>query len=449
MDKNHLFTFLSPLDQGEFMFQQEKSVALFQEAKKYMPGGVNSPVRAFRAVQGDPIFFDRGEGAYLYDVDGNKYIDCVNSWGPLILGYSPPRVIKAIQEEAEKATSFGAPTKLEIELTRLITEVVPSIEMVRMVNSGTEATMSAIRVARAFTGRTKIIKFSGCYHGHGDSFLIQAGSGATTLGSPNSPGVTPSVAADTIIVPFNDIEAIERAYQEFPEDIAGVIAEPVAANMGLVLPQDNFLQKLREVTKKYGSLLILDEVMTGFRLALGGAQEVFDVQPDLTTLGKIIGGGLPVGAYGGRRDIMETVAPLGPVYQAGTLSGNPLAMRAGLETLLSLKEDENFYQKLDEKGAYLEEAIQKDIAKHDYPVHYLRIGSMSCLYFRKEAVRNYEDACASDTTKFGEYFWAMLKEGVYLPPAQFEAVFLSRATEKEELDHIIAASSRSLAKVFS
>ena len=344
------------------MLNLEKSKTLYQKACSVLPGGVNSPVRAFKSVGGDPVFFSHGKGAFLFDVDGNRYIDYVGSWGPLILGYSHPQVVAAIQEEAAKATSFGAPTEVEIELAELVIEMVPSSEMVRMVNSGTEATMSAIRLARGYTGKNKVIKFSGCYHGHGDSFLIQAGSGAMTLGVPNSPGVTPSNAEDTLIAQFNNIAAVKTLIETYSGEIAAVILEPVAGNMGLIPPENGFLQALRNITAQHDILLIFDEVMTGFRVAKGGVQELYGITPDLTTLGKIIGGGLPVGAYGGKKKIMEMVAPVGPVYQAGTLSGNPLAMRAGLETLKIINQP-GFYEDLEKKSAQLEAGIRGNLQR--------------------------------------------------------------------------------------
>lgn len=430
------------------MSKFHKSEQLFQRAQQVMPGGVNSPVRAFKSVGGNPVFFERAEGAYLYDVDGNRYIDYVNSWGPMILGFSHPKIVAAIREEAGKATSFGAPTELEIQLGELVCEMVPSIEMVRMVNSGTEATMSAIRLARGYTGRNKVIKFSGCYHGHGDSFLIQAGSGATTLGVPNSPGVTPQTAADTLIANFNDIASVEAQISANPDSIAAVIVEPIAGNMGMVTPQDDFLAKLRRVTSENGILLIFDEVMTGFRVAAGGAQEIYDIHPDITTLGKIIGGGLPVGAYGGRKEIMAHVAPSGPVYQAGTLSGNPLAMRAGLETLRLINQP-GFYEGLEKKAARLETGVRKNLEKLGINLHLIRIGSMGCLFFNSETVNDYDSALKSNTDHYAQYFQAMLNQGIYLAPAQFEAYFLSNALSDADIDATIEASYQAMIKVFN
>ncbi len=424
-----------------------KSQELFAEAQKYLPGGVNSPVRAFKSVGGTPIFFERGQGAHLFDVDGNRYIDYVGSWGPLILGYSHPQVVEAIREEAAKATSFGAPTAVEIELAKKVVEMVPSIEMVRMVNSGTEATMSAIRLARGYTGRNKIIKFIGCYHGHGDSFLIQAGSGATTLGVPNSPGVTPGSATDTLLAPFNDAGAVSALVAQHGKDIAAIIVEPVAGNMGMIPPEGTFLQDLRRICDEEGIVLIFDEVMTGFRVARGGAQERYGILPDLTTLGKIIGGGLPVGAYGGKREIMEYVAPLGPVYQAGTLSGNPLAMRAGLETL-RLIDQPGFYEALEAKSARLEAGIRDNLRRLGIELYSTRVGSMFCLFFTPEKVRDYAGATRSNTDAFAKYFRAMLEEGVYLAPSQFEAGFVSAAHSDADIEKTITANYRALQKAF-
>ena len=424
-----------------------KSEAFFTEAQKYLPGGVNSPVRAFKSVGGTPIFLSRGEGAHLFDVDGNRYIDYVGSWGPLILGYSHPKIVEAIREEALNATSFGAPTAVEIELAKKVIEMVPSIEMVRMVNSGTEATMSAIRLARGFTGRNKIIKFSGCYHGHGDSFLIQAGSGATTLGVPNSPGVTITNASDTLLAPFNNAAAVQALVSQYGEDIAAVIVEPIAGNMGMIPPEGTFLQDLRRICTENGIVLIFDEVMTGFRVARGGAQERYGVRPDLTTLGKIIGGGLPVGAYGGKKEIMAYVSPLGPVYQAGTLSGNPLAMRAGLETL-KLIDQPGFYENLEAKSAVLEQGIKNNLEKLGIQLYATRVGSMSCLFFTPEKVTNYENAMRADTEKFARYFWEMLQQGIYLAPSQFEAGFVSAAHSQDDISQTIEAHYFALQKAF-
>ena len=430
------------------MRNTEKSKLLFQRAAKVLPGGVNSPVRAFKSVGGEPIFFERAEGAYLFDADGNKYIDYVGSWGPMIVGFSHPQVIDAIRETAQKAVSFGASTELEIDLAEKVIDMVPSIEMVRMVNSGTEATMSAIRLARGYTGRHKIIKFSGCYHGHADSFLIQAGSGATTLGVPNSPGVTPGSAADTLIAQFNNMTSVQRLIDENPAEIAAIIVEPIAGNMGLVLPKDNFLQQLRDVCTKSGIVLIFDEVMTGFRVARGGVQERYGVTPDMTTLGKIIGGGLPVGAYGGKKEIMEMVAPVGPVYQAGTLSGNPLAMRAGLETL-KLIDQPGFYESLESKSAKLANGVRQNMEKLGVDFYQSRCGSMGCLFFYPEPVHDYETAVKSDTAAYGKYFNSLLQNGVYFAPAQFEAFFVSAAHSDDDIAKTIEANFIALQKAIS
>ena len=420
-----------------------RSQQLFEKARQVIPGGVNSPVRAFKAVGTTPIFFESGKGAYLYDVDGNRYIDYVASWGPLILGYSHPRVVAALQEEVQKATSFGAPTEVEIQLAELVVEMVPSVDMVRMVNSGTEATMSAIRLARAYTNRNKIIKFSGCYHGHGDSFLIQAGSGATTLGVPTSPGVPSAIAGETLIARFNNLESVEALFNAFPDDVAAVIVEPVAGNMGVVPPQPGFLEGLRKLCNQYGSLLIFDEVMTGFRVARGGAQERYGVMPDITTLGKIIGGGLPVGAYGGKREIMELVAPQGPVYQAGTLSGNPLAMQAGLVTLQQLHSGEA-YTHLENLGQALEDGMAEVLRQLELPLYTTRVGSMGCLFFTDTPVLDYETATTINTDLYATYFQGMLEEGVYMAPSQFEAYFISTAHTRTEIERTVEASYRVL-----
>ncbi len=425
----------------------QKSKQLFERAQKVIPGGVNSPVRAFRSVGEDPLFLTKGVGSKIYDVDENEFIDYVASWGPLILGYSHPRVVEAVQEEAAKATSFGAPIELEIELAELITDMVPSIEMVRLVNSGTEATMSAIRLARGYTGRNKIVKFVGCYHGHGDSFLVQAGSGATTLGVPNSPGVTESTIADTLLANFNDLNSVEMLINQYKDEIAAVIIEPVAGNMGVIPPENDFLQGLREITQVNDILLIFDEVMSGFRVAKGGAQELYGVTPDLTTLGKIIGGGLPVGAYGGKQEIMEQISPTGPVYQAGTLSGNPLAVRAGLETLKIVNQPD-FYSDLEKNSLFLEKGFKENVEKVDAPVFLTRVGSMSCVYFTADNVVDYASATKSDTEKFAQYFRVMLEEGIYIAPSQFEASFISAAHSEADIQKTVEANYQALKEVF-
>ncbi len=421
------------------MDNNSKSQSLYRESVKYMPGGVNSPVRAYKAVGGTPIFIQRGSGAKIYDVDGNEYIDHVCSWGPLILGHAHPEVVAALNEQISKGASYGAPTELELEMARIITDAVPSIEMVRMVNSGTEATMSAIRLARGYTGRSKIVKYEGCYHGHGDSFLIKAGSGALTFGVPTSPGVPEEIAKLTITAPYNDLESLREIFAAEGENIAAVIIEPVAGNMGVVPPKPGYLEGLRELTKQYDSLLIFDEVITGFRLALGGAQEFYNVSPDLTCLGKIIGGGLPVGAYGGKKEIMEQMAPSGPIYQAGTLSGNPLAMIAGITTLKILQRGD-VYQKLEAKAAKLASGLSEAAKDADAKVSFNRVGSMLCTFFTEEKVVDYDTASTSDTQKYASFFQKMLEEGVYLAPSQFETAFVSLVHEDEDIDKTIEAS---------
>ncbi len=422
----------------------KKSSRLFAEAKKYLPGGVNSPVRAFKSVGSDPLFISKAKGQYIYDVDGNKFIDCVGSWGPMILGHAHPQVVSAVKNAANSGTSFGAPTAYEVEMARLIRKMVPSVEVVRMVNSGTEATMSAVRVARAFTNREKIVKFAGCYHGHFDSFLIKAGSGATTFGLPDSPGVPKDLAAKTLVAEFNDVGSVERLFNENLNEIAAIIVEPVVGNMGVVLPEGNFLNDLLEIAHDNGALIILDEVMTGFRLSAGGAQEVYGVKPDLTTFGKIIGGGLPVGAYGGREDIMRIVSPDGPVYQAGTLSGNPLAMAAGITQLKVLSGKKNLYKQLEKTGKLLEEGINENLRKLGLNYTLNRAGSMFTLFFTGEKVRDFKSALKSDTDKFAKYFGEMLKRGIYLPPSQFEAAFISTAHVERDIERTIAANYDSL-----
>ncbi len=421
-----------------------KSSKLFSESKKYLPGGVNSPVRAFKSVGRDPLFMERGKGQYLYDVDGNRFIDYVGSWGPMILGHAHPEVVSAIKKVAAGGTSFGAPTACELDMAKLVGKMMPSVEVVRMVNSGTEATMSAVRVARAFTGRDKIIKFAGCYHGHFDSFLIRAGSGATTFGTPDSPGVPKELAAKTLVAEFNDIESVRRLFVDNPGQIAAVIIEPVVGNMGVVIPKGGFLLELYNMAHSNGALLILDEVMTGFRLSRGGAQELFGIRPDLTTFGKIIGAGLPVGAYGGRRDIMKTVSPDGPVYQAGTLSGNPLAMTAGLAQLKILNKHKAIYRRLEKLGAQLEEGFVNNFRKLGLSYRLNRVGSMFTLFFTGERVVDFKSALASDTGKFAAYFGEMLKRGIYLPPSQFEAAFISAAHTERDIEKTIAANYDSL-----
>ncbi|GAB4134985.1 MAG: glutamate-1-semialdehyde 2,1-aminomutase [Raineya sp.] len=427
--------------------QFTQSQALFEKAKRVIPGGVNSPVRAFKSVGGTPIFIRRAEGAYLYDEDGNRYIELINSWGPMILGHAHPKIQKAIAEVLPDSFSYGAPTHREIEIAELICAMVPSIEKVRMVNSGTEACMSAIRAARGYTGRSKIIKFEGCYHGHGDSFLIAAGSGAYTMGSPDSLGVTQGVANDTLTAPYNNLEAVKTLVEANPKQIACIILEPVVGNMGCVLPQVGFLEGLRKICDKEGIILIFDEVMTGFRLAKGGAQELFGVTPDMTTLGKIIGGGLPVGAYGGKKEIMDSISPLGKVYQAGTLSGNPLAMAAGLAMLTELNENSNIYTQLDRITRQVCEGIEHSLKKHKLPYTINRIGSMYSLFFTSQRVIDFQTAKTCDTGLFGRYFHGMLRKGVYLAPSQFESLFLSVALSEADIEHIVRANEEVLAEL--
>ncbi|KZE43561.1 glutamate-1-semialdehyde 2,1-aminomutase [Rossellomorea marisflavi] len=427
------------------MRSYEKSKQAFQEALKLMPGGVNSPVRAFKSVDMDPIFMERGKGSKIYDIDGNDYIDYVLSWGPLILGHANDRVVEAIKKVAENGTSFGAPTEIENELASLVIERVPSIEVVRMVSSGTEATMSALRLARGYTGRNKILKFEGCYHGHGDSLLIKAGSGVATLGLPDSPGVPEGIAKNTITVPYNDLDSIRYAFEQFGDDIAGVIVEPVAGNMGVVPPKPGFLEGLREVTEQYGSLLIFDEVMTGFRVGYNCAQGYFGVTPDLTCLGKVIGGGLPVGAYGGKAEIMEQIAPSGPIYQAGTLSGNPLAMTAGLETLKQLTPES--YEEFGRIADRLQDGLSTLAEKYGIPHTINRAGSMIGLFFTDEEVSNYEGAKSSDLEMFSNYYREMAHNGVFLPPSQFEGLFLSTAHTDEDIDKTLDAAEAAFKKI--
>lgn len=421
-----------------------RSEQLFEQAKKFIPGGVNSPVRAFKSVGGNPVFMKSGRGSKMYDVDNNEYIDYIGSWGPHIFGHNPDFIIEALKKAIDNGTSFGAPTEIEVKMAQIITELVPSVEMVRMVNSGTEATMSAIRAARGYKGKEKIIKFEGCYHGHGDFFLIKAGSGALTFGVPTSPGVTKGNAADTLVADFNNIDSVKKVIAENKNEIAAVIIEPVVGNMGTVIPTKNFLSELRNLCSAEKIVLIFDEVMTGFRLSKGGAQEIFGITPDLSTFGKIIGGGLPVGAYGGKREIMEMVSPSGPVYQAGTLSGNPLAMNAGYAALTYIKEHPEVYIRLEEKSAYLEKGLRESIENSGKNFQINRIGSMMTLFFTEESVTDYNSAVKSDTKLFGKYFHEMLKRGIYLPPAQFEALFVSTAHSSEDLNKTIEASKEAL-----
>jgi glutamate-1-semialdehyde 2,1-aminomutase len=419
----------------------ERSRNYFAQALELLPGGVDSPVRAFRPVGGQPLFIDRGEAAYLIDVDGNRFIDYVLSWGPLILGHAHPAVVAALQAAAERGTSYGAPSPLEIELARRVMTFMPGMEMLRFVNSGTEATMSALRLARAFTKRDKIIKFEGCYHGHADLLLVQAGSGVATLGLPDSPGVPPATAQDTLVARFNDLDSVTGIFARYPEQIAAVIVEPVAGNMGVVPPLEGFLPSLRQITADHGALLIFDEVMTGFRVHPGGAQALYGVQPDLTTLGKVIGGGLPVGAYGGKRQIMQLIAPAGPVYQAGTLSGNPLAMTAGIATLDILAQP-GVWPKLEEAAGRLVEGIGHAAQEAGVPIVSTCVGTMFTTFFTSQAVQDWPTVKTCDTQRFGKYFQAMLENGVYLAPSQFEAGFISSAHTTNIIDHTLEAARR-------
>ena len=422
----------------------ERSSALFAQAKQVIPGGVNSPVRAFKAVGGTPIFIQKAKGAYLFDEDGNKYIDFISSWGPLILGHGYKPVVQAVQEQAEKGTSYGIPTVLETKIAELAITMAPNIDKIRFVNSGTEACMSAVRLARGFTGREKIIKFSGCYHGHSDAFLIQAGSGAVTFGSPNSPGVTQGTAKDTLLATYNNVDSVTQLFKANPDEIAAIIIEPVAGNMGCIPPEAGFLESLRYLCDQNGALLIFDEVMTGFRLAAGGAQQLLGVDADIVTYGKVIGGGLPVGAFAARDEIMDVLAPVGPVYQAGTLSGNPLAMAAGLAMLTALHEQPEVFDRLADKTAYLHQGIESILKKSriDYQIN--RFGSMISLHFTDTPVKDFTSAAKGDNKTFKKYFHGMLKRGVYLPPSAFESYFLNDATSYKDLDTTLEAFSETL-----
>lgn len=421
----------------------KRSSDLFEEAQRYLPGGVNSPVRAFRAVGGRPFFVEKGDGSRVYDVDGNVYIDYVCSWGPLILGHAHPQVVEALQKTAERGTSYGAPTELEVTLARMVTEALPSVEMVRFVSSGTEAVMSALRVARAYTQRDKVVKFAGCYHGHVDSLLVKAGSGALTLGVPNSAGVPEAVARDTITVSYNNLDQVREVMGSLGKEVACIIVEPVAGNMGVVAPSPGFLEGLRELTQKHGALLVFDEVITGFRLSYGGAQGLYGIRPDLTCLGKVIGGGLPVGAYGGRRAIMENVAPLGPAYQAGTLSGNPLAMTAGIQTLTLLRSG-RIYEELEEQGRSLAEGTEEAYRAANLLCCLNRVGSMWTLFFTHGPVKDDRDIERANVGGYARYFRAMLDRGISLPPSQFEAAFLSAAHSTQDVAETIEASQEAL-----
>lgn len=423
-----------------------RSTELFDKAQRYIPGGVNSPVRAFKAVGGGPLFIDRGRGSHIWDADGNEFIDYVGSWGPLILGHAHPLVVEAIRKAAERGTSFGATTEAEIELAEIIVKAVPSVETVRLVSSGTEAVMSAVRLARGFTGRDRIVKFEGGYHGHADALLAKAGSGVATFGLPDSAGIPKSMTADTIVLPYNNTDAIRRVFRTMGKEIACVVIEPVAGNMGVVIPSPEYLQDLRELTHRYGVLLIFDEVISGFRLAYGGAQELYGVRPDLTTLGKIIGGGLPMGAYGGRAEIMDKIAPTGPVYQAGTLSGNPVAVAAGIQTL-SILRDEDPYDELEAKASRLADGMAEAAGNCGIDLEVNQIGSMMTAFFTQESVDDYATARTSDTEKYAGFFRAMLESGVYLAPSQFEAAFVSTAHTDEDISQTIEAAEKSMATI--
>ena len=424
-----------------------KSQELFNRAQNSIPGGVNSPVRAFKSVGGTPIFLQKAKGAYLYDADGNQYIDYINSWGPMILGHAYEPVVKAIQEKALASTSFGAPTELEIEMAELIKSMVPNVDLIRMVSSGTEACMSAIRLARGYTGKNKIVKFEGCYHGHADSFLIKAGSGVATFNIQTVPGVTAGVAQDTLVAPYNDLDAVQRLIEENKNEIAAIIIEPVAGNMGCILPEKGFLEGLRQLCTEENIIFIFDEVMTGFRLAQGGAQERLKIDADLVTYGKVIGAGMPVGAFGGKLEIMKHIAPLGNVYQAGTLSGNPLAMIAGYTLLKELKQNPGIYQQLEEKGNYLKEGLEKVLKEADLPFVINHLGSMISIHFSDHPVVDFASAASANNTLFNKFFHAMLDRGIYLPPSAFETWFLSNALTNDDLDRTIVAAKESLSEI--
>lgn len=426
-----------------------RSKRLFEEAKKSIPGGVNSPVRAFKAVGGEPLFIKSAKGAHITDEDGNVFLELINSWGPMILGHAHPKIEAAVAEAIKSSLSFGAPTAIEIQMAELIVSMVPSVEKVRMVNSGTEATMSAVRVARGYTGRDKFIKIEGCYHGHGDSFLIAAGSGAITMGSPDSPGVTKGTAKDTLLAPYNDLGFLAKLFDDNKDEVAALIIEPVPGNMGCVVPEPGYLQGLRDLCTKNSALLIFDEVMTGFRVTEGGAQQLYNVIPDLTTLGKIIGGGMPVGAYGGKAEIMNFVSPQGPVYQAGTLSGNPIAMSAGLAVLTELKDNPDLYKRINATADAMVAGIKSNLQKLDLPYTINQVGSMFSLFFTDKKVINFEDAKTSDTKLFGKYFQAMLEQGIYLPPSQYEALFISDAIEEKDIQHFIESNYNALKSIKS
>ena len=437
----------TPVINYKKIMNTNKSTKLFEEAKQIIPGGVNSPVRAFKSVGGNPLFIKRGEGSKIYDVDGNEFIEYIGSWGPHLFGHNPPFIKNALLRAIENGTSFGTPTELEVKMAKLIIDLVPSVEMIRMVNSGTEATMSAIRAARGYTRKEKFIKFEGCYHGHADYFLIKAGSGALTLGIPTSPGVTKGNAADTLLADYNDIESVKRLVKTNKNEIAAVIIEPVVGNMGVVRADNQFIRELRNICDEEKIVLIFDEVMTGFRLSSQGAQGILKIKPDLVTFGKIIGGGLPVGAFGGKKEIMEMVAPAGPVYQAGTLSGNPLAMAAGYAALIHIKEHPDIYVELEEKSAYLESGFKENMKKLNKKFALNRVGSMLTLFFYEGIVNNFQTAVKSDTALYGKYFHEMLARGIYLAPAQFEAIFVSTAHSMDDLNKTIRANFESLKRI--
>ncbi|MFV0365569.1 MAG: glutamate-1-semialdehyde 2,1-aminomutase [Mangrovibacterium sp.] len=423
----------------------DKSKAAFQEAKQIIPGGVNSPVRAFKGVGIDPVFIQKAKGSHIWDINDNEYVDFVSSWGPMILGHANPKIVAAVKDAAERGTSYGAPTLVETQMAELICEMMPSVEMVRMVNSGTEATMSALRLARGYTGRDLVVKFEGCYHGHADSFLIKAGSGAITLGLPDSPGVTKASAKDTLTARYNDLASVEKLFADHGKNIAAVIIEPVAGNMGVVLPEQSFLEGLRQITQQNGALLIFDEVITGFRLSDGGAQKHFNIMPDLTTMGKIIGGGLPVGAYGGKKEIMNCLAPEGPIYQAGTLSGNPLAMAAGIVMLKNLKDNPKIYEELERKGAMVEAGFKRNLAEANISGVVNRIGSMMTLFYTNEPeVKSFEQAMTANTELYADVFKQALDAGFYIAPSQFECLFISDAHTDEELNNFIQVHGKAL-----
>ncbi len=424
--------------------QQNNSRKLFERAQKRMVGGVNSGARAFNSVGGDPLMMEKGDGAYIYDADGNAYLDYVNSFGPLILGHNHPEVGPRIKEAVDQGTSFGASTELEVQVAELVNEAFPSMELVRFVNSGTEAALSALRAARAYTGKNKVIKFAGCYHGHVDALLVQAGSGVATQGMPGSKGVPETYTQDTLVVEYNDMESVRALFEQYPDDIAAVVLEPVTGNMGVLTPEDGFLQELRNVTEQHHSLLLFDEVMTGFRYHFGGVQDVYDVKPDLTLLGKVIGGGLPVGAFGGRRDIMEMVSPLGPVYQGGTLSGNPIAMTAGYYTLKTLRNNSDLYDHLHNIGEKLENGIRQVSKNTGIPVSVHRFGSMVSPFFNNQEIRNFTDVKHSDTEQFKTFFWQLLENGVWIPPSQFEAWFLSTALNEDHIDQSLEVMKKAM-----